>query len=124
MDILGFHISLLIALQIVSTTAIVVSYAFFSSMQENTSEHESYCEITLLASLVLDHHPRIKTIEELTGATESEVSDRDCRVHWLAPKIRIVAEQGTLPTLQSAPTTTISEHLLALAISPLSQLLS
>ena len=95
--IAGFQVGFLLFLQLVLTTAIIVIYVVFNSLQEGRANHLNDCYMTLLTSFLTKYHPKIQNLSELVELNKKDL-DKSPSLNLLSTYLDIFRRSGELPS--------------------------
>jgi hypothetical protein len=87
-------------------------YAIITSIQEAKLGHLSDCHMILLSSFIISHHPKIKTLVELTNAQQEHISDSVNYIHLFNDRLNHYQNSGELPLQQSFGKSGLLENLI------------
>jgi hypothetical protein len=119
MTVAGFHLSLTLVLQLVTTAIILGLYATTTSMQEQKADHLSRCSMMLLSAFVFDHSQSLKDLQALLPSPPDK-AEENWVVQFFRTSMHEFKKTGRLLDLERAAGTTLAEHLIVIVTAPLS----
>ena len=112
------QIDVIFILQITLTAALIVAYSLAVSIQEREADNTSESETILLAAFMIDNHPEVESLGQLTEATEAVIANSEYEVHWTHERLGEFRKSGKLPNLRKGAHDPLWVHLLALVFAP------
>ena len=113
MTLVGFDIGVTLFLQIVTTLMIIGIYSVMTSLRERRDDHQSNCQMVLLASFLFDLHATVKDLKTLTGERQSAIDDPDGKFVRFSRALERFRSDGSLPDSAPAAVSTFGDHVLA-----------
>lgn len=119
MTLIGYNIGVVLFLQIVTTLMIIGIYSVMTSLRERKDDHQSDCQMVLLASFLFDLHATVKDLKTLTGERQSAIDDPDGKFLRFARALERFRSDGSLPDAAPASVSTFGDHVRAVFGAPI-----
>jgi hypothetical protein len=119
MTLFGFDIGVTLFLQIVTTLMIIGIYSVMTSLRERRDDHQSECQMILLASFLFDLHATVKDLKTLTGERQSAIDDPGGKFLRFSRALDRFRLDGSLPDSAPASVSTIGDHFRAVFGAPI-----
>lgn len=112
-------------LQIATTAVVIGVYAAVTFRCEQRAHYISDCRMVLLASLVLDHHPKVPDLAALLDLSDKAVLTRgDTVLGRFGVRLDQFRQDGSMPEFARSSHVKSIEHLVLLLLAPVVSLLS
>lgn len=123
MTIFGYTVDFLLLFQVGTTTIIVGVYAMLTSLGERRADHQSDCQMILLISFVAQEHPNVRSLSDVVEVRDVDKLRQKDTTKYFSEYYDNYKISGTLPSYANAQSSTMTENIIALIITPLFSIL-
>lgn len=119
LTIFGFHIELLLFLQLLVTAVIITIYFLMYSLKVKNADYISSCNTILLTCFLVKFHPEINSLQDISKASIKDIEDKNSEIYWLSKFYDDFNNSGIFFSYSLAAEDCWSDRILAFLLSPI-----